>query len=300
MTNGSRDRNAGAGEESAAGEAGSREAEGAPSSGELREALREKYGAAARRAAESGEGGCCGADGGDRDPITSDLYGEAEAGELPASALEASLGCGNPTALADLREGETVLDLGSGAGADVLLSARRVGPEGTVYGVDMTEEMLEEARENARRAGAENVEFRRGEIEDLPLADASVDVVISNCVINLSADKDRVLSEAFRVLEPGGRFAVSDIVVRAPVPPELRRDMELWAGCVAGALEEGEYRRLLAEAGFEEVEIEPTRVYRAEDAASLADGTEVGGESLAEAIDGRLMAAFVRGRKPVR
>lgn len=289
MTHGRRDGNGGPGGVSAAGEAGP---------GELREALREKYGAAARRAAPSGEGGCCGAGAGDSDPITSDLYGEDETGELPPSALEASLGCGNPTALADLREGETVLDLGSGAGADVLLSARRVGPEGTVYGVDMTEEMLEEARENARRAGADNVELRRGEIEDLPLPDASVDVIISNCVINLSSDKERVLSEAFRVLGPGGRFAVSDIVVRGPVPADIRRDVELWAGCVAGALEEEEYRRLLSEAGFEEVEIEPTRVYRAEDAASLADGTEVGAESLAEVIDGRLMAAFVRARKP--
>lgn len=266
---------------------------------QLREELREKYGEAARQAAEDGccdTGGSCG--GGNGDPITSDLYAEGDREGLPTAALEASLGCGNPTALAKLREGETVLDLGSGAGADVLLSARRVGPDGKVYGVDMTDEMLEEARENAREAGAENVEFRKGEIEDLPLPDASVDVIISNCVINLSADKERVLSEAFRVLRPGGRFAVSDVVVRGPVPEAIRRNMELWAGCVAGALEEDEYRRLLADAGFGEIEVEPTRVYSAEDAASFLADAGVDPDEVAEEIDGRLMAAFVRARKP--
>lgn len=266
---------------------------------QLREQLREKYGEAARQVPEDGccdtGGSCAGEDG---DPITSDLYGEGDREGLPTAALEASLGCGNPTALAKLREGETVLDLGSGAGIDVLLSARRVGPEGKVYGVDMTDEMLEEARENAREAGAENVEFRKGEIEDLPLPDASVDVIISNCVINLSADKERVLSEAFRVLRPGGRFAVSDVVVRGPVPDAIRRNMELWAGCVAGALEEDEYRRLLADAGFGEIEVEPTRVYSAADAASFLADTGVDPDEVADEIDGRLMAAFVRARKP--
>jgi len=269
---------------------------------QLREELREKYGAAAREAADAE--GCCGTDsscgsgGGGGDPITSNLYGDEDREGLPTSALEASLGCGNPTALAELREGETVLDLGSGAGIDVLLSARRVGPEGMVYGVDMTDEMLEEARENAREAGTENVEFRKGEIEDLPLPDDSVDVIISNCVINLSADKERVLSEAFRVLRPGGRFAVSDVVVRGPVPEAVRRNMELWAGCVAGALEEDAYRRLLGEAGFGEIEVEPTRVYPAEDAADFLADAGIAPDGMAEGIDGRLMAAFVRARKP--
>ncbi len=266
---------------------------------QLREQLREKYGDAARQVAE---GGCCDAGsscaGEDGDPITSGLYGDDDREDLPTAALEASLGCGNPTALAKLREGETVLDLGSGAGVDVLLSARRVGPEGRVYGVDMTDEMLEEARQNAREAGAGNVEFRKGEIEDLPLPDASVDVIISNCVINLSADKEQVLSEAFRVLRPGGRFAVSDVVVRGPVPEAIRRNMELWAGCVAGALEEDEYRRLLAEAGFGEIEVEPTRVYSAGDAASFIEDAGLDPDEVAEEIDGRLMAAFVRARKP--
>jgi len=271
---------------------------------QLREELREKYGGAVRR--ESEDDGCCGSgdcssSGGETaNPITSGLYGDDDREGVPASALEASLGCGNPTALAKLREGETVLDLGSGAGVDVLLSARRVGPGGRVYGVDMTDEMLAEARRNAREAGAENVEFRKGEIEDLPLPDASVDVIISNCVINLSADKERVLSEAFRVLRPGGRFAVSDIVVRGPVPDAVRRNMELWAGCVAGALEEDEYRRLLGEAGFRGIEVEPTRVYSAEDAASFLEDAGVDPAGVAEEIDGRLMAAFVRARKPAK
>lgn len=272
------------------------------SSDQLREELREKYGEAARRASEGS--GCCDSgdvsacDGSGGNPITSGLYGEEDRQGLPTSAVEKSLGCGNPTALTKLREGETVLDLGSGAGIDVLLSARRVGPEGKVYGVDMTDEMLEEARENAREAGAENVEFRKGEIEDLPLPDASVDVVISNCVINLSADKERVFSEAYRVLRPGGRFAVSDVVVRGELPEAVRRSMELWAGCVAGALEEDTYRRLLAEAGFGEIEVEPTRVYPAEDAASFLTDTGVDPAEAAEEIEGGLMAAFVRARKP--
>ena len=269
---------------------------------QLRKELRARYGEAVREEAEDGSccgtGDCSGAGGETGSPITSGLYGDEDREGLPGSALEASLGCGNPTALAELREGETVLDLGSGAGADVLLSARRVGPGGMVYGVDMTDEMLEEARKNAREAGAENVEFRKGEIEDLPLRDACVDVIISNCVINLSADKERVLSEAFRVLRPGGRFAVSDIVVRGPVPDVVRRSMELWVGCVAGALEEDEYRRLLADAGFGEIEVEPTRLYTAEDAASFLEDAGVDPAGVAEEIDGRLMAAFVRARKP--
>ena len=263
-----------------------------------REAVREKYAMAARKASAGGSG-CCGPSAEEGcDPVTSDLYGETETAGVPARALEASLGCGNPTALAELREGEVVLDLGSGGGVDVILSARRVGPSGRAYGVDMTDEMLELARENAREAGVGNVTFLKGEIEDLPLPDASVDVVVSNCVINLSADKPRVLAEAARVLRPGGRFAVSDVVVRGEVPAVIRRNLELWAGCVAGALEEGEYRRLLEEAGFVDVEVEPTRVYRAEDARSFLEEAGLDGEGLAEAVEGRLMAAFVRARRP--
>src|SRR5690348_14337336 len=224
----------------------------------IKEAVRERYSQAALRVGES----CCGrASSSCGDPITSNLYAAHETGALPEAAVMASLGCGNPTALAELRAGETVLDLGSGGGIDVLLSASRVGPTGRAYGLDMTDEMLALARENARRAGAENVEFLKGEIESIPLPDSSVDVIISNCVINLSGDKARVLSEAFRVLKPGGRFAVSDVVVRGEVPAEIRRSMELWIGCVAGALEESEFERLLTESGFEEVDIEPTRVY---------------------------------------
>jgi SAM-dependent methyltransferase len=263
-----------------------------------REAVREKYAMAARKASAGGSG-CCGPSAEEGcDPVTSDLYGETETAGVPARALEASLGCGNPTALAELREGEVVLDLGSGGGVDVILSARRVGPSGRAYGVDMTDEMLDLARENAREAGVGNVTFLKGEIEDLPLPDASVDVVVSNCVINLSADKPRVLAEAARVLRPGGRFAVSDVVVRGEVPAVIRRNLELWAGCVAGALEEGEYRRLLEEAGFVDVEVEPTRVYRAEDARSFLEEAGLDGEGLAEAVEGRLMAAFVRARRP--
>jgi len=246
-------------------------------------------------------GGCgCTAGAGGSDPITSNLYGAEETSAIPPEALRASLGCGNPTALAELAPGEVVLDLGSGGGIDVLLSARRVGPTGKAYGLDMTDEMLALARENQRRAGVENVEFLRGEIEAIPLPDASVDVVISNCVINLSGDKRRVLSEAFRVLRPGGRFAVSDVVVRGSLPPAVRRSMELWVGCVAGALEESEFKDLLAEIGFENPEIEPTRVYRLEDARELLAGAGLDADSLAAEVEGRVMGAFVRAGKPAR
>src|SRR6059036_4052895 len=240
----------------------------------LKQIVKEKYGQAAQRVT-SGDSGCCGSTAarGGCDPITSNLYAAGETAGLPAQAVAASLGCGNPTALADLRPGETVLDLGSGGGIDVILSAKRVGPTGKAYGLDMTDEMLALARENQKKAGVGNVEFLKGEIEHIPLPDESVDVIISNCVINLSGDKDRVLTEAFRVLKPGGRFAVSDVVVRGEVPPAIRRSVELWIGCVAGALEEQEYRGLLAEAGFTGVEIEPTRVYRVEDARAFLRGS---------------------------
>jgi arsenite methyltransferase len=265
---------------------------------ELREVVQEKYGAAARRAAEGNtSAGCCGTGSG-CDPITSNLYDASQIGTLPVEAVIASLGCGNPTALAELNPGETVLDLGSGGGIDVLLSARRVGPTGKAYGLDMTDDMLALARKNQAASGLTNVEFLKGEIEHIPLPDNSVDVIISNCVINLSADKDRVLAEAFRVLKPGGRFAVSDVVVRGDdVPGELRRNMELWIGCVAGALEENEYRTKLTNAGFTSIEVEPTRIYRAEDAKSFL---EQGGldSSLLEKVDGRFMSAFVRAQKP--
>lgn len=265
----------------------------------LRAVVREKYGEAARQARERrqktgcGCGGSCGSD-----PITQDLYQAAETAGLPAEAVLASLGCGNPTALAELRPGEVVLDLGSGGGIDVLLSAQRVGPTGKAYGLDMTEEMLELARANARAAGVVNAEFLKGEIERIPLPDNSVDVIISNCVINLSAEKPRVLREAFRVLRPGGRFAVSDVVVQGPVPAEVRRSMELWVGCVAGALETQEFERLLREVGFEDPSIEPTRVYRLEDARAflLEAGLDV--DRIAPEVDGRFMAAFVRAGKP--
>jgi arsenite methyltransferase len=276
-------------------------------SAELREAVREKYGEAARRVKE-GDGlpasccvpiGCCGGSAAaECDPITSNLYEAGEAAEVPETAMRASLGCGNPTALAELREGEIVLDLGSGGGIDVLLSARRVGPTGKAYGLDMTDEMLELARANAAEAGATNVEFLKGEIEEIPLPDGSVDVIISNCVINLSGDKRRVLSEAYRVLKPGGRFAVSDVVVRGEVPAEVKRSMELWIGCVAGALEEGEFRRLLRGVGFEDVEIEPTRVYGVEDARAFLAEAGVKADAVAEEIDGRFLSAFVRARRP--
>jgi arsenite methyltransferase len=269
-----------------------------PAAGDaVRAAVRARYGAAARSAAAGGASTCgplcCDAP----NPITSDLYDADAAASLPEAAVRASLGCGNPTALAELRPGEVVLDLGSGGGIDVLLSARRVGPAGKAYGLDMTDEMLALARGNARDAAVENVEFLKGHIEEIPLPDASVDVIISNCVINLSADKPRVLREAFRVLKPGGRFAVSDVVVRGEVPAAVRRSMELWVGCVAGALEEGEFARLLAEVGFEAVSIEPTRVYRAEDARAFL--AEAGVDTAeAEALDGRFASAFVRGVKP--
>jgi arsenite methyltransferase len=269
---------------------------------DIQQAVREKYGAiaaAVRQSTETPAGGCCGpASCGGGDPITSDLYGEHETRELPAEAVAASLGCGNPTALVDLQEGETVLDLGSGGGIDVLLAARRVGATGKVYGLDMTDEMLALARENQRKAGAHNVEFLRGTIESIPLPDDSVDVIISNCVINLSSDKDAVTREAFRVLKPGGRFAVSDVVVRGDVPADVRRSMELWVGCIAGALEEREYVEKLAAAGFAEVAIEPWRVYRVDDARNFLTQAGVDVDRLAVQVDGTFASAFVRARKP--
>jgi len=273
----------------------------------LKTTVREKYGQAALRVAQGetsaaccGSSACCGATTGAWDPITSDLYDEGQKAGVPAEAVLASLGCGNPTALAELRDGETVLDLGSGGGIDALLSARRVGPTGMVYGLDMTGEMLALANENKRKAGATNVAFLEGEIEHIPLPDHSVDVVISNCVINLSADKGRVLREAFRVLKPGGRFAVSDVIVRGEAPPDVRRNMELWIGCVAGALEESVYRDLLADAGFRRVTIEPTRVYQAEDAATFLAGSGLDVETFARQVDGKFMSAFIRASKPAR
>lgn len=270
----------------------------------LKATVQEKYGQAALRVVAGGEpascngsSGCCGATTEAWDPITANLYDEGQAQEIPAEALLASLGCGNPTALAELRAGETVLDLGSGGGIDVLLSAKRVGPTGKAYGLDMTDEMLALANGNKRRAGADNVEFLKGEIESIPLPDNSVDVIISNCVINLSADKGRVLSEAFRVLKPGGRFAVSDVVVRGEVPEQIRRSVELWIGCVAGALEEQEFISLLEQSGFENASIEPTRVYSVDDAAAFLDGTGLD-VAAARDIEGRFMSAFVRATKP--
>jgi arsenite methyltransferase len=260
----------------------------------IKEAVREKYSQAALRVG----GSCCGTAASCDSPITSNLYADHETGELPEAAVLASLGCGNPTALAELKPGEAVLDLGSGGGIDVLLSARRVGPAGKAYGLDMTDEMLALARENQRKAGVQNVEFLKGEIEAIPLPDNSVDVIISNCVINLSGDKDRVLREAFRVLKPGGRFAVSDVVTRGAVPEQLRRDMLLWVGCIAGALEEDEYRGKLASAGFEAISIEPTRVYRVEDAREFLIGKGLDVDVMAETIDGKFMSAFIRAVKP--
>jgi arsenite methyltransferase len=262
----------------------------------IKETVREEYAKAARRVTVQG-GSCCGSAAPAGNPITSNLYGDAETASLPTAALAASLGCGNPTALAELEPGETVLDLGSGGGIDVILSARRVGPSGKAYGLDMTDEMLALARENQRKAGVQNVEFLKGEIEHIPLPDNSVDVIISNCVINLSGDKDRVLHEAFRVLKPGGRFAVSDIVVRGAMPADVRRSVELWAGCIAGALEESEYRAKLEAAGFERIEVEPTRIYTASDAKVFLAGNE-GLERIAQMADGKFMSAFVRARKP--
>lgn len=260
--------------------------------------VQEKYGAAARQVRETNAAACCGPAFSCCDPITTNLYDEAEKSGLPASAVLASLGCGNPTALIELKPGETVLDLGSGGGIDVLLSAKRVGPTGKAYGLDMTDEMLALARENQRQAGVENVEFLKGEIEHIPLADASVDVVISNCVINLSADKDRVLREAFRVLKPGGRFAVSDVVARGEVPAEVRQSMELWAGCIAGALEETDYAAKLAKAGFASISVEPTRVYSIEDARIFLQDAGVDVDAVAAQAAGTLMSAFVRAIKP--
>jgi len=279
---------------------------------DLKETVREKYAAAAKQAVAGEQascaptgatrgGGCCGptevADPITTDPITTDLYSAAETGALPDEAVLASLGCGNPTALASLGEGEVVLDLGSGGGIDVLLSASRVGPSGKAYGLDMTDEMLDLARDNQKKAGVTNVEFLRGEIEDIPLPDDSVDVIISNCVINLSTDKPRALAEAFRVLRPGGRFAVSDIVVRGPIDVQVRKSVELWIGCMAGALEEGEYTGFLRDAGFEDISMEPTRVYGLEDTRALVQSLPNAAE-IAEEAAGRFMSAFIRARKP--
>ncbi len=271
------------------------------SSTDIKEVVKEKYGQAALRVS-SGGSSCCGATPGSGcgDPITSNLYDNSQAQQIPEEALLASLGCGNPTALAKLGEGEVVLDLGSGGGIDVLLSAKRVGPAGKAYGLDMTDEMLALANENKRRAGVENVEFLKGEIEHIPLPDNSVDVIISNCVINLSADKDRVLREALRVLKPGGRLAVSDVVTRGEMPPEIRQSVLLWVGCVAGALEENEYRSKLASAGFEKIEIEPTRIYRIDDAREFLSGQNIDVDAMAPQVDGKFMSAFVRAVKPLR
>ena len=262
---------------------------------EIKEAVRERYAEAARKV--STKSGCCGSASSCDDPITSNLYDDAQVGALPADAVAASLGCGNPTLLAQLNEGETVLDLGSGGGIDVLLSAKRVGPTGKAYGLDMTDEMLALARKNASEAGVTNVEFLKGEIEQIPLPDSSVDVIISNCVINLSSDKGQVLREAFRVLKPGGRFAVSDVVRRKEIAPEIARSIELWAGCVAGALHQDEYRRLLEAAGFERVDLEPTRIYNVADAEGMLEQAGIRIERHDD-VDGAFMSAFVRATKP--
>ena len=268
----------------------------------IREEVKKKYGTIALQVQSAGAS-CCGsgtAARGSCDPITSDLYSAQQSGEVPDAALQASLGCGNPTALAQLHPGETVLDLGSGGGIDVLLSAKRVGPTGKAYGLDMTDEMLALARANQQKAGVDNVEFLKGEIENIPLPDNSVDVIISNCVINLSSDKDRVLREAYRVLRPGGRFAVSDVVVTGEVPPAIRQRVELWIGCIAGALRDSDYTAKLAAAGFEDIELEPTRVYSVEDARQFlaAQGLDV--DAIASQVDGKFMSAFVRAKKPAR
>ena len=265
----------------------------------IKEVVKEKYGQAAQRVSSGSSccastvlsDGCC-------DPITSNLYDSIQTGQIPEEAVRASLGCGNPTMLAQLGEGETVLDLGSGGGIDVLLSAKRVGPTGKAYGLDMTDEMLALARENQRKAGVANVEFLKGEIENIPLPDNSVDVIISNCVINLSADKSKVLREAFRVLKPGGRFAVSDVVLRGDVPAEVRDSVLLWVGCIAGALQDKEYESKLAEAGFESIEIEPTRIYKVEDARAFLTGEGIDVDAIAPQVDGKFMSAFVRATKP--
>jgi ubiquinone/menaquinone biosynthesis C-methylase UbiE len=266
---------------------------------DIREVVKQRYGQAALRAKTTGSS-CCGATSatGTCDPITANLYDSTQANQIPQEALVASLGCGNPTALAQLNPGEVVLDLGSGGGIDVLLSARRVGPAGKAYGLDMTDEMLALANENKHKAGVDNVEFLRGEIENIPLPDNSVDVIISNCVINLSADKDRVLREAFRVLKPGGRFAVSDIVTRGAMLPEIRESVLLWVGCIAGAMEENEYLSLLASAGFEQITLEPTRIYRIDDAREFLSSRDVDVDAIAPQVDGKFMSAFVRAVKP--
>ncbi len=267
---------------------------------DIKQVVKERYGQAALRV-KSGGSSCCGASSGvgrGCDPITSNLYDAAQGQQVPEEAMLASLGCGNPTALAQLNPGEVVLDLGSGGGIDVLLSAQRVGPTGKAYGLDMTDEMLALANENKRKAGAENVEFLRGEIEHIPLPDNSVDVIISNCVINLSADKGQVLREAYRVLKPGGRFAVSDVVTRGEINPAIRQSVLLWVGCVAGAMEDVEYRDKLAAAGFEQIDIEPTRIYRADDARELLSAEGIDADAIAPQVDGKFMSAFVRAVKP--
>jgi ubiquinone/menaquinone biosynthesis C-methylase UbiE len=267
----------------------------------VKDVVREKYGQAALRAKTGAGSSCCGGSSALEDcgdPITSNLYDSTQSGEVPVLAMKASLGCGNPTALAELKPGETVLDLGSGGGIDVLLSARRVGPTGKAYGLDMTDEMLAVAEENKRKSGLENVEFLKGEIEHIPLPDNSVDVIISNCVINLSGDKDRVIREAFRVLKPGGRFAVSDVVVRGDVPAAIRKSMELWVGCVAGALGDDEYVAKLAKAGFDKITIEVTREYTLEDARTFLAGEGLDVEALASQVDGQFISGFVRATKP--
>src|ERR1700733_2374983 len=266
---------------------------------DIKEVVKEKYGQAARRV-KAGGSSCCGAtaSSGCCDPITSNLYDAPEAGQIPEEAMLASLGCGNPTALAKLHPGETVLDRGSGGGIDVLLSGKRVGPTGKAYGLDMTDEMLVLANENKRKAGGENVEFLKGEIENIPLPDNSVDVIISNCVINLSSDKDAVLREAFRVLKPGGRFAVSDVVTRGEMLPEIRQSVLLWVGCIAGALEENDYLRKLQDAGFAEAEVEPTRIYRVEDAREFLSGQGFDVDAIAPQVDGKFFSAFIRATKP--
>ena len=270
-------------------------------SNDITQAVKEKYGEAASRVASGGAASCgtspsskcCGGD-----PITANLYESGETSGIPEQALLASLGCGNPAALAQLQPGEIVLDLGSGGGIDVLLSAKRVSPGGKAYGLDMTDQMLALARENQKKAGVQNVEFLKGQIENIPLPENAVDVVISNCVINLSADKDRVLAEAYRVLRPGGRFAVSDVVVRGEVPPEVRRNIELWVGCVAGALKDSEYMSKLTSAGFEDVTIEPTRVYKVEDARQFLSAQGVDADAIAPQVKGKFVSAFIRAKKP--
>jgi SAM-dependent methyltransferase len=266
---------------------------------DIREVVKEKYGQAALRAGSSGSS-CCGTSEGAQcgDPITGNLYQNSQIEAIPATAVKASLGCGNPTALAELKPGEIVLDLGSGGGIDVLLSARRVGPAGKAYGLDMTDEMLALAEDNKRQAGLKNVEFLKGEIERIPLPDNSVDVIISNCVINLSADKDQVLREAFRVLKPGGRFAVSDVVTRGEIAAEIRKNVLLWVGCIAGALDEDEYRAKLAAAGFTDISLEPTRIYKIDESRPFLASQGIDADALASQVDGKFLSAFIRARKP--